>query len=167
VALKATHQNRHLCGKIVVADSLRQIRHVSFLFEDLRSGLVLVRVYNTNRIFRLVETLIIEPFYKVAADMIPMVRVDNPSEIEDWEPSALHMQWKNFGDRFGLSDDLENSLFCYEAGMNAFTDPNYRANTAILSANIAMCDFNLGSMLSSPWYADVAASLDGKNKKAW
>jgi hypothetical protein len=127
-----------------------------------------VGVYNTDRTFRLGEVVaIVEPFYKVAADAIPVVRVHNPEEFVKWEPPATALQWKDLRDGSARADGFADALFCYEAGMNAADSPSVRSETSTLLANIALCDFNLRNMKSSVWYAGAAVFLDHANKKAW
>jgi hypothetical protein len=168
MAINTTHRNRHLCGKVAVGDSFRQIRHVYFLLEDIRGDLVRVSVYNTNRTYRFGETMtILVPFYKVAADMIPMVRVDNPKEIVSWEAPETPTQWKESGDSFARAKDFKDALFCCQEGMNAGNLRRVRMEASTLLTNIALCDFKLGRMKSSIWCAGSAVFLEELCAKAW
>jgi len=164
MTLNTTHQQRHLCGKVAVADSFRQIHHMYFLLEDIHGELVRVAVYNTDRTFTLHEELTrIAPFYKIAADMIPVVRVDDPAEIVPWKSPSNSVEWKALGDRFLSAEDGAEALFCYETPMKC----DEYGDVATLLTNLGLCESKVKRFQESVWYAGAAVFLDSANTKAW
>lgn len=168
MTIDTTHRQRFLCGKVAIADSFRQIQHIYFLLEDFRGELVRVCVYNTDRVFKLDEELAItEPFFKVALDGIPVVRVDRPQDIVPWTAPLTPKQWKQLGDEFVAAEDGSSAIHCFESFLSTPEIAADRPTLAILYNNVAICESRLGRYKSAAWYARTAVYFDPKHTKAW
>ena len=168
LTLDSTHRLRHLPGKVAVADSFRRIQHMYMLLEDVKGDLVQVCVYNTSRIYKQGDSIaILEPYFKTAADMMPIIRIEDTSDIVSWKAPVCSLQWKEVGDTFFKAKDTASAIHCYEQGLQSPKGAEKRSELAVLFTNVALCERCLGHFERSAWFAGTAVFLNEDNQKAW
>lgn len=166
--LESTHRLRYLPGKVAVADSFRRIQHMYMLLEDVKGDLVQVCVYNTSRIYKKGDSIaILEPYFKTAADMMPIIRIDDTSDIVSWKAPVYPLQWKEVGNKFYKAKDTTTAIHCYEQGLQSPKGADKRSELSVLFTNVALCESCLGHFERSAWFAGTAVFLNEENQKAW
>jgi hypothetical protein len=167
LTLDSTHRLRYLPGKVAVADPFRRIRHMYMRLEDVKGDLVQVCIYNTSRIYKKGDSIaILEPYFKTAADMMPTIRIDEPSDIVSWKTPVSSLQWKEVGNTFLQAKDTATASHCYEQGSQSPKVAEKRSELAVLFTNVALCESRLGHFERSAWFAGTAVFLNADSQKA-
>jgi hypothetical protein len=170
LTIDSTHRLRYLPGRVAVADSFRRVHHMYMLLEDVKGDIVQVCVYNMSRIYKKGDYIaILEPYFKTGvADMIPFIRIDEPSDIVTWKAPVSSLQWKEVGNTFyKKAKDTATAIHCYEQGLQSPKGVEKRSELAVLFTNVALCESCLGHFERSAWFAGTAVFLNDDNQKAW
>lgn len=142
------HNNKYLKCKIIVEPF--KMTAIATVIQDSKGDVSRVSIYsypetkskNFKQIFKKdVILTIIDPFFKIANDGLPVIRVDSPDEIlidDDSEPT----EWaslKKLADNAFRNGDFEEALNYYSKASKINTSDE---NNSIIHFNIGMCYVN-------------------------
>ncbi|KAA8491108.1 hypothetical protein FVE85_4525 [Porphyridium purpureum] len=145
--VEATHEDKFLCGRVALDDSFQSSKYSYLLLEDIKGGIVPVCFPNMQKIFTKGQSLaIVDPFYQIAADGVPTIRVRQLQEIIAWKYPHFSSEWKDLGNRLAQQGDWRLAVLSYEKALAARDFNPLVQAISFLYDRIASCEYEIARM---------------------